>query len=144
MRSRQSLRTTPVRHLVDPWLAAAPLVATPDRLLADLEFLGLLFESLVIRDLRAYAQAADAQVFHYREKDGLEVDAVVQIADGRWAAFEIKLGERWVEAGARNLRRLAARVQGSEPSALAVIVPSGHGLTRRGEVGVIPIGTLGP
>ena len=144
MRSRQSLRTTPVRHFVDPSLAVAGLVATPDRLLADLEFLGLLFESLVIRDLRAYAQAADAQVFHYREKDGLEVDAVVETADGRWAAFEIKLGERWVEAGARNLRRLAARVQGSEPSALAVIVPSGHGSTRPGEVGVIPIGTLGP
>ena len=144
MRSRKSLRTTPVRHFVDPSLAVAALVATPDRLLADLEFLGLLFESLVIRDLRAYAQAADAQVFHHREKDGLEVDAVVETADGRWAAFEIKLGERWVEAGARNLRRLAARVQGSEPSALAVIVPSGHGSTRRGEVGVIPLGTLGP
>ena len=144
MRSRQSLRTTPVRHFVDPSLAVAALVDTPDRLLADLEFLGLLFESLVIRDLRAYAQAADAQVFHYREKDGLEVDAVVETADGRWAAFEIKLGERWVEVGARNLRRRAARVQGSEPSALAVIVPSGHGSTRRGEVGVIPIGTLGP
>ena len=144
MRSRQSLRTTPVRHFVDPSLAVAALVATRDRLLADLEFPGLLFEPLVIRDLRAYAQAADAQVFHYREKDGLEVDAVVETADGRWAAFEIKLRERWVEAGARNLPPLAARVQGSEPSALAVIVPSGHSSTRRGEVGVIPIGTLGP
>lgn len=144
LRSRQSLRTTPVKHFVDPSLAVAALVATPERLLADLEFLGLLFESLVIRDLRAYAQAADAEVFHYREKDGLEVDAVVETADGRWAAFEIKLGERWVDAGARNLRRLAERVQGSAPSALAVIVPSGYGTWRRGEVGTIPIGTLGP
>lgn len=144
LRSRQSLRTTPVRHFVDPSLAVAALVATPDRLLADLEFLGLLFESLVIRDLRAYAQAADAEVFHYREKDGLEVDAVVETADGRWAAFEIKLGERWVDVGARNLRRVAERVQGSAPSALAVIVPSGYGTWRRGEVGTIPIGKLGP
>ena len=102
LRSRTTLRQTPVRHFVDPSLAVAALRATPARLTADLEFLGLLFESLVIRDLRVYAQAADAQVFHYREKDGLEVDAVVEAADGRWAAFEIKLGERWVGRAGRR------------------------------------------
>ena len=138
----------PVRHFVDPSLAVAALRATPARLTADLEFLGLLFESLVVRDLREiYAQAADAQVFHYREKDGLEVDAVVEAADGRWAAFEIKLGERWVDEGARSLRRLRGRLEQSDhgpPSALAVIVPSGYGSVRPGEVGVIPIGSLGP
>ena len=96
LRSRATLRQTPVRHFVDPSLAVAALRATPASLAADLEFLGLLFESLVVRDLRVHAQAVDAQVFHYREKDGLEVDAVVEAADGRWAAFEIKLGERWV------------------------------------------------
>ena len=147
LRSRTTLRQTAVRHFVDPSLAVAALRATPTRLTADLEFLGLLFESLVVRDLRVHAQAADAQVFHYREKDGLEVDAVVEAADGRWAAFEIKLGERWVDDGARSLRRLARRLEGSDhgkPSALAVIVPSGYGYVRPGEVGVIPIGALGP
>ena len=147
LRSRTALRQMPVRHFVDPSLAVAALRATPARLTADLEFLGLLFESLVIRDLRVYAQAADAQVFHYREKDGLEVDAVVEAADGRWAAFEIKLGERWVDDGARSLRRLARRLEQSDhgpPSALAVVVPSGYGSVKPGEVGVIPIGALGP
>ena len=147
LRSRTALRQMPVRHFVDPSLAVAALRATPARLTADLEFLGLLFESLVVRDLRVYAQAADAQVFHYREKDGLEVDAVVEAADGRWAAFEVKLGGRWVDEGARSLRRLARRLEQSDhgpPSALAVIVPSGYGSVRPGEVGVIPIGSLGP
>ncbi len=147
LRSRTTLRETPVRHFVDPSLAVAALRATPARLTADLEFLGLLFESMVIRDLRVYAQAADAQVFHYREKEGLEVDAIVEAADGRWAAFEIKLGERWVEDGARNLRKLARRMEHSDhgkPSALAVIVPSGYGTVGTGDVGVIPVGALGP
>ena len=147
LRSRATLRRTPVRHFVDPSLAAAALRASPGHLTADLEFLGLLFESLVVRDLRVHAQAADAQVFHYREKDGLEVDAVVEAADGRWAAFEIKLGERWVEDGASNLRRLAGRMEHSDhgpPTALAVVVPTGYGSVRPGDVGVIPIGALGP
>ena len=147
LRSRTTLRTKPVRHLADPSLAVAALRATPKRLIGDLEYFGLLFESMVIRDLRVYAQAVEAEVFHYREKGGLEVDAIVEADDGRWAAFEVKLGERWVDEGARNLRRLAARmVVGGrgEPSALAVIVPNGYGHVRGGEVGVIPIGALGP
>ena len=147
LRSRTTLRKMPVRHFVDPSLAVAALRATPARLTADLEFLGPLFESMVVRDLRVYAQAADAQVFHYREKGGLEVDAIVEAADGRWAAFEIKLGERWVEDGAKNLRKLASRMVHSDhdrPSALAVIVPNGYGTVGTGDVGVIPIGALGP
>ena len=147
LRSRTTLRRTPIRHFVDPSLAVAALRTTHDRLIADLPFLGLLFESMVIRDLRVYAQAADAQVFHYREKEGLEVDAVVEAADGRWAAFEIKLGERWVEDGARSLRKLAKRMAHSDhdkPSALAVIVPNGYGYVGTEDVGVIPIGALGP
>ena len=147
LRSRTTLRTKPVRHFTDPSLAVAALRATPERLMADLEYFGFLFESLVVRDLRVYAQANDAEVFHYREKGGLEVDAIVEADDGRWAAFEVKLGERWVEEGAANLRRLAARMRRGgrgEPSALAVIVPNGYGHVRGGEVGVIPIGALGP
>ena len=147
LRSRTTLRTTPIRHFADPSLAVAALRASPARLMADLEYFGLLFESMVIRDLRVYAQALEAEVYHYREKGGLEVDAVVEADDGRWAAFEVKLGERWFEQAAKSLRRLADRmVQGGRgaPEALAVIVPNGYGHVRKGEVGVVPIGTLGP
>ena len=147
LRSRTILRTSPVRHLADPSLAVAALRATPERLMADLEYFEFLFKSLAVRDLRVYAQATDAEVYHYREKAGLEVDAVVETDDGRWAAFEVKLGDRWVDKGMHSLRRLADRmIRGGrgEPSALAVIVPNGYGHVRGGEVGVIPIGALGP
>ncbi len=147
LRSRSVLRTKPVRHLADPSLAVAAVRAAPARLLRDLDFLGLLFESMVVRDLRVYAQAADADVFHYREKSGLEVDAIVQGNDGRWAAFEVKLGEGRVDEAARNLLRLAERVdveRMGEPAALGVIVSSGYGYTREDGVGVIPVGGLGP
>ena len=148
LRSPASLRSTPVRHFVDPSLAVAALGASPAALEADLEFFGFLFESMVIRDLRVYAQASDAEVFHYREKDGLEVDAVVATADSRWAAFEIKLGDRWVADGMKNLRRLAKRMESSDhgpPAALAVILPSGYGhVGGAADVGVIPVCALGP
>ena len=147
LRSRSVLRSKPVRHLTDPSLAVAAVRATPARLLRDLDFLGLLFESMVIRDLRIYAQAADAEVFHYREKGGLEVDAIVQSNDGRWAAFEVKLGEGRADEGAGNLLRLADRVDPErmgEPATLGVIVSSGYGYTRDDGVSFIPIGALGP
>lgn len=149
LRSRTTLRKTPVRHFVDPSLAAAALRATPERLLADLQFLGFLFESLVLRDLRIYAQAAGAEVFHYREKDGLEADAVVDAGDGRWAAFEVKLGERWTDEGAANLLRLRARMRGNrdgydERGALVVVIPGGAAYRREDGVNIVPASTLGP
>ena len=149
LRSRATLRKASVRHFVDPSLAAAALRATPERLMGDLRFLGFLFESLVVRDLRIYAQPADAEVFHYREKDGLEADAVVDAGDGRWAAFEVKLGQRWVDEGAARLLRLRERLRGNrdgyeEPSALAVVIPGGAAYRRPDGVSVIPAATLGP
>lgn len=147
LRSRSVLRSKPVRHLADPSLAVAAVRATPARLLRELDFLGLLFDSMVVRDLRVYAQAADAEVFHYREKGGLEVDAIVQTNDGRWGAFEVRLGEGRVDEAARNLLRLADRVDPvrmGEPAALGVIVSSGYGYTREDGVTVIPVGALGP
>ena len=149
LRSRATLRQAPVRHFVDPSLAAAALRATPERLLGDLRFLGFLFESLVVRDLRIYAQPVEAEVFHYREKDGLEADAVVDAGDGRWAAFEVELGERWVDEAAANLLRLQARMRGNrdgygEPSALAVVIPGGAAYRRPDGVSVVPAATLGP
>ena len=147
LRSRTVLRTTPVRHFSDPSLAAAALRATPKHLMNDLDYFGFLFESMVVRDLRIYAQAMGAEVFHYREKGGLEVDAVVDTHDGRWAAFEVKLGGRWVDEGMANLRKLADRmIDGGrgEPVALAVITPNGYGHVGKGQVGIVPVGVLGP
>ena len=147
LRSRTRLRSTPVRHFVDPSLAVAALRASPKRLMDDLPYFGFLFEAMVVRDLRVYAQAVEAEVYHYREKSGLEVDAVVECDDGRWAAFEVKLGDRWVDKGAASLSRLADRmIKGGRgaPSALAVVIPNGYGHVPHGDVGVIPIGALGP
>jgi uncharacterized protein len=147
LRSRSRIRKAPKRHFVDPSLAVAALRATPDRLLDDLNFLGFLFESLVIRDLRVYGQAADAQVLQYRDNTGLEVDAIVEVADGRWAAFEVKLGTGMVDEAANTLLRFAERVDTSkcgEPCVLGVIVGPGLGYVRADGVAVIPIGALGP
>ncbi len=147
LRSRSRVRSASKRHFVDPSLACAALRATPDRLLADLNALGLLFESLVVRDLRVYAQAADATVLHYRDNTGLEVDAIVETADGRWAAFEVKLGPGQVDDAAARLRTFAERVDTTKcgvPIALGVIVATGYGYRRADGIAVIPIGALGP
>jgi predicted AAA+ superfamily ATPase len=147
LRSRYVLRRGSKRHFVDPSLAVAALRATPDGLLRDLNALGFLFESLAVRDLRVYAQAADAQVLQYRDSNGVEIDAIVQAADGRWAAFEIKLGSGQADAAAANLKRFAQQIDTAEcgsPSALGVIVGTGYGYVRDDGVGVIPIGALRP
>lgn len=148
LRSRRQQREAPKRHFVDPSLAAAALRATPSRLLADLNYLGHLFESLVVRDLRVYAQANDARVMHYSDSSGLEADAIVQADDGPWAAFEVKLGSRQqVDEGAASIVKFAKQVNTSkcgEPAALGVIVGSGYGYRRADGVQVIPIGSLGP
>jgi predicted AAA+ superfamily ATPase len=147
LRSKYALRKTSKRHFVDPSLALAALRATPKRLLADLRLLGFLFESLVVRDLRIYAQAIDAEVLQYRDSNGLEVDAIVQAADGRWGAFEIKLGGGQVDEAAATLARFARQIdteRSGEPAVLGVIVATGYGYTRDDGIQVIPIGALGP
>jgi len=149
LRSKSILRNAPKRHLVDPSLAVAALRAGPDQLRKDLELFGLLFESLVIRDLRVYAQAADAEVYHYRDNTGLEIDSVVSSQAGPWAAFEVKLGgAARIEEAAANLLKFRDRLDTSrsgEPAALGVIVGSGPYAYRREDgVWVIPIGVCGP
>jgi predicted AAA+ superfamily ATPase len=147
LRSRSPLRSAPTRHFVDPSIAVAALDTRPERLLRDFESLGLLFESLVVRDLRIYAQAMDGRVYHYRDQTGLEADAIVALGDGRWAAFEVKLGQVAVDKAAANLVKLAERVDPSTdgpPAALAVITATGYGYRRADGVDVIPIGALCP
>jgi uncharacterized protein len=147
LRSRHRLRSAAKRHFVDPSLAVAALRAAPERLLADLNLFGLLFESLVVRDLRVYAQFADAEVLQYRDSGGLEVDAIVETGDGRWMAFEVKLGQGQIDDAAASLSRFAARIDEARcgsPALLGVIVATGYGYRREDGVAVIPIGALGP
>jgi len=94
-----------------------------------------------------YAQAADAEVFHYRDNTGLEVDAIVEAQDGRWAAFEVKLGQAAIDEASATLRRFADRIDTKKcgaPAVLAVITGNGFGYVRPDGVAVIPIGSLGP
>ena len=147
LRSKSRLREAPKRHFVDPSLAAAALGARPERLVREVDTLGLLFESLVVRDLRIYAQAMDADVLHYHDNTGLEADAVVQSRDGSWGAFEVKLGLSAIDDAADTLLRLAARVdidRHGAPAVLAVITGWGYGYRRPVGVSVIPIGALAP
>lgn len=147
LRSRSRLQVSPKRHFVDPSIAAAALGAGPEHLLRDFPWFGFLFESLVIRDLRVYAQAMGARLYHYRDDTGLEVDAIVDAGPGRWAAFGIKLGLSRIDDAARSLLKFADRVDASrcgEPAALGVIVERGYGYVRPDGVSVVPLGALGP
>ena len=148
LRSRYALRKAPKRHFVDPSLAVAALRASPQALLNDLNTFGLFFESMVVRDLRIYAQPLEATIEHYRDSNGLEVDAIVNCQDGRWGAFEVKLGGKTaIEEAAAALRKFARQVDTSrsgEPSFLAVVTAGGYGYLREDGIQVIPIGTLGP
>ncbi|NCD17801.1 MAG: ATP-binding protein [Actinobacteria bacterium] len=145
LRSSATLRKAPKRHFVDPALAVAALRASPPSLVQDLNLLGLLFESLVIRDLRIYAQTLDGLVRHVRDSSGQEVDAVVEFGDGRWGAFQVKLGPAAVDAAARSLLRFASSVDTSKvgaPAALTVITGWGYTMRLPSGVNVVPIGAL--
>lgn len=147
LRSTHALRQMPVCHFVDPSLAAAALRASPASLLKDLNTAGLLFESLVVRDLRVYGQRHEATLSHYRDSSDLEVDAVITADDGRWIALEVKLGTKpeFIDAAAANLLAFAKRVDTSrvgEPAMLGIVVGSGYGYVRKDGVHVIPVGAL--
>jgi predicted AAA+ superfamily ATPase len=146
LRSSHQLRSTPTRHFVDPSLAVAALRGGRESLLRDVPYLGLLFESLVVRDLRVYAQPLGGEVYHYRDQTGLEVDAIVETPEA-WGAFEVKLGAARIEEAAASLHKFAARVDTSrsnEPAVLGVIVGTGYGYVRADGVHVLPVGALAP
>ena len=145
MRSKTVIRTSPKRHFVDPSIAASLLRAAPENLLQDFNTFGLLFESLCVRDLRVYAQAIDGDVFHYRDKNGLEADAVIHLRDGRWGAAEVKMGVREIETAAEHLKKMRDKInldKMMEPSFLMVLTASEIGYRRKDGVFVIPIGCL--
>ena len=146
--SRSRLRKAPKRHLADPALAAAALGAGPQRLFGDRGMLGHLFESMVVRDLRVYARASGAEVFHYLDSNGLEADAIVQRTDGAWLAVEVKLGEpASVDTAAGSLLKLRDRVDTGRmgaPAKLLVVTATGYAHERSDGVAVVPLPLLGP
>ena len=147
LRAKSRITKTPVRHMADPSIAVAALGADPSSLLRDLPTLGLLFESLCVRDLRVYSQLSKGEVLHYKDEAGLEADAVVCLRDGRYALFEMKLGTWEIDEGAENLRKLEAKVDTDimgRPSFCAVVVPGGYAYRRNDGVFVIPITCLAP
>jgi predicted AAA+ superfamily ATPase len=120
IRSNVRQRVSPKWFFCDPSLATAALAISSDKLLKDLNTLGYLFEALAIRDLRVYAQVLDGEVFHYRDETGLEVDAVIELRNGKWLACEIKLGgDRSVNEGISNLLKLRNKVAESKANDLA-------------------------
>lgn len=148
LRSKTAIRTSDTRHLVDPAIAAAALGAGPKDLINDLSTFGLLFESLCVRDLRVYAQALGGDVFHYRDKRGLECDAVIHLRDGRYGLIEVKLGgDKLIEEGASSLRKLRDEIDVEKmpaPSFLMVLTGIGDfSYPREDDVFVVPIATLG-
>lgn len=146
LRSRDRVRKAAKRHFVDPSLAVAAVGADPDRLLRDLEYFGQVFESLVVRDLRVYADVHDASVYHYRDSAGREVDAIIERRDGGWIAVEIKLAAAREEDAAVSLKRFAANLDPTRtepPRAMIIMTGGQYGYTRADGIHVVPIGALG-
>jgi len=145
LRSKTTVRVSPTLHFVDPAIAAYFLQAFPRDLLYDPNTFVLLFESLVIRDLRVYAQALRGQVSHYRDSSGLEADAIIHLPDGRWAAVEVKLGSTHIEEAARNLIRLRENIDTAHmhaPSFLLIITGTEYAYRRNDGIFVVPLGCL--
>lgn len=145
LRSKTAIRTSPIRHFVDPSIAVAALGTNPDGLLKDFNTFGYLFESLCIRDLRIYAQSIAGDVFHYRDKTELEVDAIVALHDGRWGAIEIKLGQKQIEKASENLLKLKEKVDEEKmqsPAFLMVLTGNGYAIKQKNGVLIVPIGCL--
>ena len=147
LRSKTAIRSSDTRYFTDPSIAAASLGLGPDDLLDDPNTFGLLFETMAVRDLRVYAEALDGQVYHYRDKNGLECDAIVHLRNGRYGLIEIKLGgDNLIEAGATTLKKLASKIDTDKmksPSFMMVLTAIGEYAYRRLDgVLVVPIGCL--
>jgi uncharacterized protein len=145
LRSKTAIRTSPKRHFVDPSIAIAALRTNPEGILKDFKYFGFLFKALCTRDIRIYAQTNDGDVFHYRDKSGLESDLIVRLRDGRWAAIEVKLGKKQIDEAAEKLLALKARINEDKmgrASFLMVITGENYAYRRKDGVLVVPIGCL--
>ncbi len=149
IRSKTSIRSTPTRHFIDTSIACMALGVMPKDLLRDLKSFGLFFEDLAVRDLKIYAGVLGGEILHYRDNSGLECDAVVHLADGRWGAIEIKLGgDELIEAGANSLKLLKNKIEEKSdenaPSFHMVLTAVGASYKREDGVYVVPINLLKP
>ena len=147
LRSKTAIRASDTRFFVDPSVATAALGLGPKDLQNDLNTLGLMFETLAIRDLRVYAESIDGEVFHYRDRNGLECDAVIHLHNGNYGLVEVKLGgSKLEEEGAENLKKLSSKIDTdkmNEPSFLMVLTGLGsYAYQREDGVLVVPIGCL--
>lgn len=146
IRAAASLRKSPKRHLCDPSLAVAALGLSHEALLQDLKYTGFLFETLAVHELKVYAKANDAEVFHYQDSYGLEIDAIVQKRNGDYAAFEIKLGVGHIEKAAEHLKKFEKNIDTSKmklPRLLNIITGTGMSYRRSDGIHVISLAALG-
>ena len=146
LRSPLRINKRPKYHIVDPSLTAAILRTTAQALTDDLETFGFLFECMCMRDLLTYSQADNAEVFYYRDREGLEADAIIQADDGQWAGIEIKLGHNQADKAAASLLKVKEKIVdagGKPPAFLAIIEGLGNfAFVREDGIYVIPISTL--
>ena len=147
LRSKTAIRSSDTRYYVDPSIAAAALGIGPQDLINDLKTFGFLFETLCVRDLRVFADALNGEVYHYRDKDGLECDAVIHLRNGTYGLIEIKLGgDKLIEEGSVNLKALSNKIDTDKmkkPAFLMVLTGTGDFAYRRPDgVYVVPIGCL--
>ena len=147
LRSKTAIRTTDTRYFIDPSIGAASLGIGPADLMNDLNTMGLLFENLAVRDLRVYAEMLDGTVYHFRDKNGLECDAVLHLRNGSYALIEVKLGgDALIEDGAKNLLKLAEKIDTTKmkaPSFLMILCAKAPFAYRRKDgVIIAPISCL--
>jgi len=145
LRSKTAIRTSPKHHFVDPSIATAVMRINPAGVLKDFEYFGFLFEALCVRDVRVYAQHNDGDVFHYRDKSGLEADMIVALRDGSWGAIEVKLGNKQIEKAAENLIKLKEKIDAGKmrkPAFLMVLTGGQYAFRRKDGVFIVPIGCL--
>ncbi len=147
IRSKTSIRSTPTRHFVDTSIACRALNIFPEDLMRDLESFGLFFEDMAVRDLSIYAQTHGGEVRHYRDKAGLECDAIIHLEDGRWGAVEIKLGgDRLIEDGAKSLstlkNKIAEKSSERSPAFMMILTAQGPLYQREDGIFVVPINCL--
>lgn len=147
LRSKTAIRTSDTRYFIDPSIATASLGLGPEELIKDLNTMGLFFETMCVRDLRVYAESIDGQVYHYRDKSGLECDTVIHLRNGSFGLIEIKLGgDKLIEEGAETLKAFRDKIDTTKmktPSFLMVVTGTGRYAYRREDgVYVVPIGCL--
>jgi len=145
LRSKTAIRSSEKRNFVDPSIGIAALQASPDNLLDDFETFGFFFESLCTRDIRVYSQALGGDVYHYRDRSGLEADMIIRLHNGQWAAIEVKMGSKQIDEAAGHLIALRERIDTSrvgEPAFLMVLTGGEYAYKRKDGVLNVPIGCL--